>query len=133
TLANRQGHLVLQLTDVLQRLAITNRAEQALVPFGKVGLDANQEHRHARNDRKRRKKARQVVEHRRAQRADHLIGRRRVEPEDELVDPDTQVVAEPGGQQAEEYLAPVEEVEGDQSIRTVLAQDVVEKHEQQAG
>lgn len=118
---------------MLQGLSAADRLVDPLVPLGEVGLDAHQEHRHAGNDRQVGEEDRQVVEDRGAQRADHQVRGGGVEPEDELVDPDPQVVAEAGQQQTDEDLPAVEEVEGHHAPGRVLAEDVVEEDEQQAG
>lgn len=131
-LANGQGHFGFQRTDVLQGLAIADGTEQAVVPLGKIGLDAHQEHGHARDDRQVGNEDRHVVQDRRTQRADHGVGGARVEPEQDLVDPDAEVVEKPGDQQAEEDVATIEEIEGNHFLGAILAQDVVQVQEQQA-
>ena len=98
---HRQRQAIAPPADLGQRLAAADRVEEGVVRLGEVGLDAHQEDRHARQDRQVGEEDRQVVDDRRAQRPQHRLRRRRREPEDQLVDPDPDVVEEAGHRQAQ--------------------------------
>ena len=103
--------------EVIERAAVAHRVVELLVEIDEVGLDAHQEHRHARHDRTGRRgtpAGRRSTEW--CSRPTIWLAGVRVVPEHDLVDPDAEVVEEPGERERDVDAPLVEEIEADEDV-----------------